>query len=133
MRAPTTRVAISCIVTILTACSGEAGTDTDSAPDARPEITAAALRGGTYASQYVEAGSVKLVDGAFRDTARRVTVVLQPEYASGDLDDDDSPDAAVVISTNTGGTGTFQDLVVVRNADGPVAAAASRFLSLIHI
>ena len=128
MQASTIRLGITSAAALLIACNGEAGTDTEGTPGVRPEITAAALRSGTYASQYVEEGSVVLVNGEFRDTARRVTVVLQPEYASGDLDGDGSPDAATVLSTNTGGTGTFQDLVVVRNDGGPVAASASRFL-----
>jgi len=94
----------------------------------RPEITAAALRDGTFPSQYVEEGAVRLSRGMFEDTARRVTVFFQPEYAAGDLDGDGQPDAAIVLSTNTGGSGTFQDLVVVLNGSGPVRGAADFFL-----
>lgn len=94
----------------------------------RPEITAAALRRGTFPSQHVDEGVVRLMNGMFRDTARRVVVYFQPEYAVGDLDGDGSPDAALVLSTNTGGSGTFQDLVVVLNGSGPVRGATDFFL-----
>lgn len=93
-----------------------------------PELTAAALRSATYESQYLDDGVVRLEDGMFADTARRTVVSLLPEYAVGDLDGDGAPDAAVILATNTGGSGTFRDLAIVLNRSGEPASGASLFL-----
>jgi hypothetical protein len=71
---------------------------------------------------------VTLDRGVFRDTANRVAVFFQPEYASGDLNSDSVPDAAVVLASTTGGSGTFLDLVLVLNQGGRPVHAASLFL-----
>ena len=116
-------------LTVFAGCRGDDGAqDADSPPPARPEITAAALRNTTYASPYLEEGTVRLVDGVFQDPARRVVVSLLPEYAVGDLDGDAAPDAVVVLATNTGGTGTFHDLYFVRNTERDPRGTISRFL-----
>jgi len=100
------------------------------APTARevPELSAAALRNATYPSQYIDAGIVRLENGRYEDADLRIVVSLLPEYAVGDLDGDSIPDAAVILATNTGGTGTFEDLVFVMNRAGEPEPAASVFL-----
>ncbi len=125
MRSRRIQVLTGCFPLVLAACGPEAAP-----PRPRPsaELSAAALRAASYASQYVESGEVRLVNGIFEDSARRVMVFFQPEYAAGDLDADGSIDAAVVLSTTTGGSGTFQDLVVVRNQVGEPVHAATFFL-----
>jgi len=100
----------------------------DAASPPPVELSASVLRSATYSSQYVEEGEVRLELGVFEDTARRVIVFFQPEYAVGDLDADGAPDAAVLLATNTGGSGTFQDLAVVLNREGEPANAATMFL-----
>jgi hypothetical protein len=55
-------------------------------------------------------------------------VFFHPEYAVGDLDADGVPDAAVLLATNTGGSGTFHDLAVMLNREGRPANAATAFL-----
>jgi len=109
----------------LTSCTGE-----DSQPLQQPqaELSAAVLRSATYTSLYVEEGEILLDGGIFEDTARRVAVFFQPEYAVGDLDQDEIPDAAVVLATNTGGSGTFHDLAVVLNQSGEPVNEATVFL-----
>ncbi|MGB5525752.1 MAG: hypothetical protein WBN79_02685 [Gemmatimonadota bacterium] len=97
-------------------------------PTPPPELSAAILRSAAYFSQHVDEREIRLANGVFRDTARRVAVFFQPEYAAGDLDSDGVPDAAVVLATTTGGSGTFLDLAVVLNEDGRPANAATRFL-----
>ncbi|MCL7959058.1 MAG: LppP/LprE family lipoprotein [marine benthic group bacterium] len=97
-------------------------------PPPPPELSAASLRSAVYASQHVEEGEIRLVQGAYRDTARRVSVFFLPEYAVGDIDSDGAPDAAVVLATTTGGSGTFLDLALVLNRDGQPVNAATRFL-----
>ena len=97
-------------------------------PPPPPELSAASLRSAAYSSQHVEEGEIRLVHGVYRDTARRVSVFFLPEYATGDLDSDGVPDAAVVLATTTGGSGTFLDLALVLNRDGQPVNAATRFL-----
>jgi hypothetical protein len=97
-------------------------------PETATELSAAVLRSATYTSLYVEEGQVLLDGGIFEDTARRVAVYFIPEYAVGDLDQDGVPDAAVVLATNTGGSGTFYDLAVVLNRDGVPENRATFFL-----
>jgi hypothetical protein len=109
----------------LTACAGE-----DAAPPQAPpaDLSAAALRSATYPSPYVEAGVVRLTAGRFEDAARRVTVYLMPEYAVGDLDADGVPDAAAILATDAGGSGTFLDLAAVLNREGVPECEAILFL-----
>ena len=108
----------------LSACAAEEAP----APNPPAELSAATLRSAPYSSQYVEEGEVRLVNGVFRDTARRVSVFFLPEYAAGDIDSDGVPDAAVVLATTTGGSGTFLDLALVLNQDGQPVNAATLFL-----
>jgi len=116
-----------CLSLSVAACASE---EAARAPADREvtELSAAALRNATYPCQYIDAGVVRLEDRAYEDTARRITVFMLPEYAVGDLDGDSIPDAAVLLATNTGGTGTFEDLVFVLNRAGEPDPAASIFL-----
>jgi hypothetical protein len=97
-------------------------------PPTSPELSAASLRSAAYSSQHVEEGEIRLVHGVYRDTARRVSVFFLPEYAVGDIDSDGVSDAAVVLATTTGGSGTFLDLALVLNRDGQPVNAATLFL-----
>jgi hypothetical protein len=92
------------------------------------ELSAAALRNASYPLPYVEEADISLIDGKFEDVSRRIVTLFVPEYAVGDMDDDGLPDAAVVLSTNTGGSGVFQDLAAVLNRDGRPASVATAFL-----
>jgi hypothetical protein len=86
------------------------------APALATDIRRAALD-ATYSLEHLGAGTVQLRDGAFRDSAAglesRVVVT-----EAGDLDRDRRPDAAVVLATETGGSGTFVDLFVVLEREG---------------
>lgn len=113
-----------CLLVSLSACTP----DEVPPPETPTELSAAVLRSATYTSPYVEEGEVLLDGGVFEDTARRVAVYFIPEYAVGDLDQDGVPDAAVVLATNTGGSGTFHDLAVVLNRDGRPENVATAFL-----
>lgn len=113
------------LVFALTACAGE-----DAAPPQVPpaELSSSALRSSTCPSPYVEEGEVRLAGGMFEDAARRVTVYLMPEYAVGDLDADGVPDAAAILATDAGGSGTFLDLAAVLNREGVPECEAILFL-----
>jgi hypothetical protein len=69
--------------------------------------------------------SVKLTDGYYeaRSDLDYLEVRVASPIAEGDLNGDGVPDAALVLSENTGGTGRFRALVVVLNQNGnPVQA-----------
>jgi hypothetical protein len=107
------------------ACAPEQPSPPESVP---AELSAAELRAATYESPYAAQGEVRLEGGFYEDTARRVVVFMLPEYAVGDLDADGVPDAAVLLSSNTGGSGIFQDLAAVLNRGGVPENTAIAFL-----
>lgn len=99
-------------------------------PAAPQALSWSALRGATYPTS-LSLRTVTLRDGVFEaeaapGSAARITVRLVDMAAFGDVDGDDRPDAAVVLVTGAGGSGTFVDVVAVRNDAGiarPVARA----------
>ncbi|MBT8462613.1 MAG: hypothetical protein KJO44_08855 [Gemmatimonadetes bacterium] len=113
----------SCFPLALSACAPDTAS-----PPPPAELSAAVLRAATYTSQWVDEGEVRLENGLFEDADRRIMVFFLPEYAAGDLDGDGAPDAAVLLATTTGGSGTFHDLAAVLNRDGEPENAATFFL-----
>ena len=97
-------------------------------------LTIEALRNATYASEFAENGTFTLVDGLFKDTITSngfespLGVRFGDKVGMGDLDGDGVGDAAVTLITDTGGTGSFVNLVAVLNEDGAPAPIASVFL-----
>ena len=78
-------------------------------------LTREALQNAVYRSEYVESGEVKLVKGkaSVDDPDGKVTVSLTDFVAFGDLNGDGSEDAAAVLVTSAGGTGSFYELAAV--------------------
>jgi len=109
------------------ACGGD---DAQLAPV--PGLTAAVLQNATYPSEFTESGEVQLAAGAFSGPAGEdgtaITVTFGAEMALGDLDGDGVDDAAVTLATNTGGSGTFIELVAVLYDDGVAVPVASESL-----
>ena len=65
-------------------------------------------------------GTIQLSGGAYQDSAGGLDVRVV-QTATGDLDGDGRPDAAVVLASQTGGSGTFIDLfAVLDRAEGPL-------------
>jgi hypothetical protein len=84
------------------------------------------LENATYSSQDTESETVHLSGGKFEDPSAHVWVTMLDTFATGDLDGDRRQEAVVVLATNTGGSGVFHSLHVVRDQDGrPVDAAAA--------
>ena len=89
------------------------------------------IENAAYRSEWPKEGIAKLVDGIYRekyteDSASELVVALYPDaYAFGDLNGDGAGDAAVVLATSGGGSGTFMTLEVLRNDDGAPHHAAT--------
>jgi len=84
------------------------------------------LENGVYTLASGDGLQVTLKDGMFKlsDPAKKLNVsghLIEPP-AFGDLNGDGLQDAAVIIATNTGGSGTFHELFAVLAQKGPAAS-----------
>src|SRR5438045_1180874 len=96
------------------------------------QLTWQALLNATYATSVTPRGAA-LHDGTFEaeaapGSASKVIVRLADIAAFGDLDGDLAPDAAVVLVSSGGGSGTFVELAAVRNEHGAAHPAATVLL-----
>jgi hypothetical protein len=92
-----------------------------------PALTLDALRNATYQLPFY-GQTVTLTDGNYRYESGPdlLDVIILNVYATGDLNGDGTPDAAVILGENGGGSGTFESVVVVYNENGsPVQAGAA--------
>ena len=97
-------------------------------------LTLDMLQNAEYASEFTASKKAKLVGGKYEESAApgsaskvQVTLVPQP-LAFGDLNGDGVDDAAVLLATNAGGSGTFIFLNAMLNDKG-----AARFASSISL
>ena len=87
------------------------------------------LKNMEYKSDWTESGKAKLINGEYREpaapgSASEIVVTLTDNIAFGQLNGQEA--VAVVLVTNTGGTGNFTDLAVVIKQDGkPVNVATA--------
>jgi hypothetical protein len=98
-----------------------------STPSTAP-FTLEQLKKAEYISPVTSGKRAQLVDGKFEDelapgAASKLTIQLLDPFATGDLNGDGIPDAAVVLATNMGGSGVFVDLEAVLNVDGKPSSA----------
>jgi hypothetical protein len=100
------------LLTLLAGCTKQAPRETTA------EVTdiAATAREAGYPMDHLGAGTIQLSSGAYHDSAAGLDVKLIAT-ATGDLDGDDRADAAVVLASQTGGTGTFMDLYALLDRD----------------
>ncbi len=96
---------------------------------ARP-LTLDALKNAEYQSELPASKKAKLVNGKYEaeiapGSASKINIVLDPAYALGDLNGDGADDAAVVLASNAGGSGTFVHLAAVLNQNGQPQHIAS--------
>jgi hypothetical protein len=99
-----------------------------------PPLTLAALENAEYQSEWPADGLAKLTDGEYEEeivpgAASKIIIRFYPDmYAFGDLDGDGIEDAAVVLATSGGGSGTFISLEAVINDEGTPNHVATAFL-----
>ena len=124
------------LVLLLAACAPQsptaaptlppAGIATALPPSPTPvELNLDQLKNATYTLMAINNVPVKLIDGKlnFSDPANNMNAesqLIEP-VAFGDLNGDGLKDAAVIIATNTGGSGTFHELIVVLDQKGQAA------------
>jgi len=96
-------------------------------------LTINELKSGEYRSNWSDKGKIKLSDGMYKekiaaDSATELVIKLSDKMAFGDLNGDGAEDAAVILVSDPGGSGTFYDLAAVINSNGNPQHAASVFL-----
>ncbi len=96
-------------------------------------LTIDELKSGEYRSEWSAKGKIKLNDGIYQekiapDSATELVIKLSDKMALGDLNGDGAEDAAVILVSNPGGSGTFYELAAVINSRGKAKHAASVFL-----
>jgi len=100
---------------------------------AKQPLTINELRSGEYRSEWSTTGKIKLHDGIYQekivpDSATELVIKLSDKIAFGDLNGDGVEDAAAILVSDPGGSGTFYDLAAVINSNGKASHAASVFL-----
>jgi predicted small lipoprotein YifL len=99
-----------------------------------PPLTVEMLKNAEYHSEWPAKGVAKLTDGEYQEeivpgAASKLVIVVYPDmYAFGDLNDDGVEDAAVVLATSGGGSGTFISLEAVINDEGEPKHLATALL-----
>jgi len=107
-------IAVLCAALLATGCGGKNG----GVPEGATGLTVDAAKDAEYGSEWVEGGRVKLSDGEYRDSGARLRISLAHLHALGDLNGDGMGDAAVVLVSDPGGSGTFFDLAVLVDREG---------------
>ncbi len=91
-------------------------------PTPYPPLTTDVLKNAEYTIEGPASGKAKLVDGVYKEklanSSAQVTILFNALTAAGDLNGDGTPDAAVILTANTGGSGTFYYLYGVQNDKG---------------
>jgi hypothetical protein len=92
-------------------------------PAPKGPLTTDALMNGVYQSKWALAGKVKLTNGICTESfipssSTRIVVKMAEPVAIGDLNGDRVDDAAVILISHPGTTGTYYDLAAVVNVEG---------------
>jgi len=115
-------------------CTSEQESWRESPGDAvNQPLTINELKSGEYRSEWSAKGKIKLNDGIYQEkvvpeSATELVIKLSDKMAFGDLNGDGAEDAAVILVSDPGGSGTFYDLAAVINSGGKANHAASVFL-----
>ena len=100
---------------------------------AKQPLTINVLKKAEYRSKWSAQGKIKLSDGIYREqivpgSGSELVIKLSDKIALGDLNGDGLEDAAVILVSDPGGSGTFYDLAAVINSGGKAKNVASVFL-----
>jgi heat shock protein HslJ len=114
----------------LEASAQAAGEATDAAA-ATVELTTALLN-ASYPLDYTGSGTIQLTDGEYRqpaaeDSASEIVIQSTEHVAVGEMSNSEQV-VAVILVSQTGGTGTFYDLVVFSEQDGQLSSPVSTYL-----
>jgi hypothetical protein len=101
--------------------------------DTSTSLTMELLRNAEYQSEWPANGKAKLTDGSYREkyipgSATELVIRLSDHHAIGDLNGDGAKDAAVVLVSDPGGSGTFYDLAVLVSQNGSPKHVATEAL-----
>ena len=101
--------------------------------DANQPLIIDELKNAEYRSEWAATGKIKLSDGLYKekivpDSATELVIELSDRIAFGDLNGDGVEDAAVILVSDHGGSGSFYDLAAVINSKGRAKHVASAFL-----
>ena len=95
-------------------------------------LTVDALKNAEYTVEGPASGKAKLVNGVYEEpvakSSAKIIVTLQTVAAFGDLEGNGVQDAAVALTVQTGGTGTFYYLFAVLNDNGNAKPVANILL-----
>lgn len=96
-------------------------------------LTPQMLQNAAYPSEWTASGMAQLTDGQYEEeiapgSASKIGVQMLDTIAFGDLDGDSFADAAVILVTNGGGSGSFYELFAVLDRQGEPAPVASAML-----
>jgi hypothetical protein len=86
-------------------------------------MTEADLKNAEYSSEWSSIGKVRLKNGTYKekivpDSATELVIRIGNIFAFGDLDHDGVNEAVAILITDGGGSGTFYDLIVLKNCNG---------------
>jgi len=99
---------------------------------AKADVSISGLRNATYVSEWAKEGVAALVDGLYSEeivpgSASKLVVSLLPNMAFGTAPGGETF-AAVILATNSGGSGTFVELAIVILRDGKLTHIVSEAL-----
>ena len=96
-----------------------------------PPLTADDVLNATYGNEWPQEGLAPLVDGMYEEeimpgSASKITVMVVPDlYALGDVNGDGAEDAAAILASSGGGSGTFISLEALLNDGGAAQHVAT--------
>lgn len=114
------------LVALLGLACGPGAEPPEPAEVMEPPLRLVDLQSAEYPSDLAREGRVRLVDGMYRGEGE-VTIQMSEVVAFGATGDGRST-AAVVLTTTTGGTGTFSWLYLVARSGGSASPIAEAFL-----
>jgi hypothetical protein len=119
------------LLVLLVTGPGVALHSTGTSADAETHLTIQQLKNAEYRSELYGNKWVKLRGGTYEertepDGVLELMIRLSDKIAFGDLNNDGLQDAAVVLMSSGGGSGSFRELVVVLNSNGGPRQAASQ-------